>query len=80
MGTGAELSPSTRSRICSLRTDAKLLYGKIAEIFPQIPRATIISTYKPEVLRRKENHTRKRLGRPRILSEEERDLIYDYIQ
>lgn len=80
MGTGAELSPSTRSRICSLRTDAKLSYGKIAELFPEIPRSTIISTCKREVFRGKENYTRKRSGRPRILSDEERDLIYDYIQ
>jgi transposase len=80
MGTGAELSPSTRSRICSLRTDAKLSYGKISELFPAISRSTIISTCKREALRGKDNYTRKRTGRPRILSDIERDQIYDYIQ
>jgi transposase len=80
MGTGAELSPSTRSRICSLRTDAKLSYGKISELFPAISRSTIISTCKREALRGKDNYTRKRSGRPHILSDIERDQIYDYIQ
>lgn len=80
MPRGPELSPSTRSRICSLRTDAKYSYGKIASLFPHIPRSTIVSTCKLEAIRGKENASCKRTGRPRILSEEERDSIYDYIQ
>jgi transposase len=75
-----ELSPSTRSRICSLRTDAKLSYGEIASHFPSISRSTIITTCRREAIRGKENDTLKRSGRPRNLSEEERDSIYDYIQ
>ncbi|OKO93784.1 Transposable element Tc1 transposase [Penicillium subrubescens] len=80
MPRGPELSPSTRSRICSLRTDAKYSYGKIASLFPYIPRSTIVSTCKLEAIRGKENDSCKRTGRPRNLSEEERDTIYDYIQ
>lgn len=80
MAKGQELSPSTRSRICSLRNDAKFSYNEIAKRFPSISRSTIIYTCKQEALRGSNNQSCKRSGRPRILTEEERDLIYDYIQ
>lgn len=80
MPRGPELSPSTRSRICSLRSDANLSYNDIAIRFLSIPRSTIIYICKKESQRGRDNHTCKRSGRPRILSNQERDLIYDYIQ
>jgi hypothetical protein len=79
MPRGPELSPSTRSRIYSLRSDANLSYNNIAIHFPSIPRSTIIYTCKKESQRGRDNYTCKRSGRPRILSNQERDLIYDYI-
>jgi hypothetical protein len=45
MPRGPELSPSTRSRIYSLRSDANLSYNDIAIRFPSIPRLTIIYIY-----------------------------------
>jgi len=75
-----ELSPSTRSRICSLRTAANWTYGQIQAEYPYIPRSTIITTCRREAIRGSENQTLNRSGRPRILTETERDMIYDAIQ
>ena len=80
MGAGKELSPSTRSRICSLRTSGKWSYNRIREEYPSIPRSTIVDTCRKEAIRGQENTSRKRIGRPQILSEFDRDLIYDAIQ
>ncbi|KAJ5298833.1 uncharacterized protein N7443_006953 [Penicillium atrosanguineum] len=80
MGTGKELAPSTLSRICSLRTSAKWSYSRIRDEYPSIPRSTIVDTCRKEVIRGQENTSRKRVGRPQILSEFDRDLIYDAIQ
>ena len=80
MGTGKELSSSTRSRICSVRTSAKWSYNRIREEYPSIPRSTIVDTCRKEAIRGQENTSRKRIGRPQILSKFDRDRIYDAIQ
>ncbi|KAJ5698308.1 hypothetical protein N7462_000313 [Penicillium macrosclerotiorum] len=80
MGKRKELTPSTRSRICSLRNDAKMSFNEIAKHFPSIPRSTIISTCKREAIRGRENKTLERSGRPPILSEAERNRIRDHLQ
>ena len=75
-----ELSPSLRSRICTLRTSAKWSYNRIQKEFPHIPRSTIVETCRKEAVRGQQNLSLKRTGRPTILTAFDRDLIYDAVQ
>lgn len=77
---GKELSSSTRSRICSLRTTANWSYNRIQHEFPNVPRSTIVTTCRREALRGQRNITRPRSGRPRNLTDFDRDMIFDAIQ
>lgn len=77
MARGKELSPQTRSRICELRSigwGAKKIHNK----HPEISISTIKYTIQNEE-KRLDNHTQSRSGRPRTLTEEQRDHIYDLI-
>jgi len=75
MARGKELSPQMRSRICELRS-LGWSYNRIHEKHPDIPRTTIANTCRQESTRL-ENFSRPRPGPPRIISEEQRDLLYD---
>jgi transposase len=81
MGSGKQLTPSKRSRICALHFQAKWTYQKIhLNEYPDVPISTIKSTCQRERKRGRDNLTLSRSGRPRKLSEFDRDLIFDYIQ
>lgn len=75
--TRRELTPQLRSRICELRS-INWSWRKIHERYPDIPLSTIRSTVKREEAR-KDNLSRPRSGRPRALTEEQRDHIYDTV-
>jgi transposase len=77
MARGRELSPQLRSRICELRSIG-FSANRIHKIHPEIPLGTIRTTIRRES-QRDDNTTRVRSGRPRILSEEDRDHIYDIV-
>ena len=75
MPTRSELSPQMRARICelhSIRWGAKAIHSK----YPEISLSTIKS-----VIRRQTSDfkSRPRSGRPRVLSEQERDHVYDIV-
>jgi len=72
-----ELSPQLRSRICELRS-LKFSYGQIHQIHQEISLSTIKSTCQREALRT-DNQTKPRTGRPRKLSDEQRDHLYDVV-
>ena len=75
---GQELSPQLRSRICELK---RIGYGpaKIHKIHPDISINTIKTTLRREA-ERENNASKKRSGRPRKLTEEDRDYIYDLVK
>jgi hypothetical protein len=70
-----ELTPGMRDRICEL---SSLYYGakRIHRLHPEWPISTIKSTIKREALR-VDNYSKPRSGRPRALTEEQRDYIYN---
>lgn len=72
---GKELDPQTRSRICELHS---IGWGpkKIQERHPTITISTIKTTISREGLRNN-NQTMPRSGRPRVLTEEQRDRVYE---
>jgi hypothetical protein len=72
---GAELDPQLRARICELRS-LGWSYDKIRAKHPDIPKSTIGDTCRKEALRLK-NVSLPRSGPPRVISEEQRDLLYD---
>ena len=72
-----ELSSQLRSRICELHSIG-ISYSKIHLIHPEIPLGTIKSTCQRESSRLN-NESRPRSGHPRIISEEQRDQIYDIV-
>ncbi|SPN98475.1 uncharacterized protein DNG_01519 [Cephalotrichum gorgonifer] len=75
--TRHELSPQTRARICKLRS-YNLSYREIYAVFPEIPLSTIRSTILKEPAR--EGHkSLPRAGRPRTLTPEQRDHVYDLL-
>lgn len=66
-----------RSRLCELHR-AGISYGAIHRMHPEIPIGTIKTTCRREK-DRVDNMTQRRLGRPRALSEEDRDFIFDLV-
>lgn len=78
MAPRKELDPQIRSRICELHS---IGWGptKIYRQHPEIPLSTIKTTIRRESIR-VNNTTRARSGRPRKLTEQQRDHIYDLVQ
>jgi hypothetical protein len=74
---GPELSPQQRSRICELRS-LGWSYNRIYAKHPEIPRTTIADTCRKES-RRLNNVSKPRSGPPRVISEEQRDMLYDTV-
>jgi hypothetical protein len=72
---GPELDLQMQARICELRS-IKWSYNKIHAQHPDIPRTTIADTCRREALRLK-NHSLSRPGPPRVISEEQRNMLYD---
>jgi hypothetical protein len=72
---GPELSPQMRARICELRS-LGWSYGRIHLKHPELSISTIGSTCRKEAIRAN-NATCSRPGRPRVITEEQRDLLYD---
>lgn len=72
-----ELSPQTRARICKLRA-YHLTYAQIQAVFPEIPLSTIRTTIARSASR-PAHKSLPRTGRPRSLTEEQRDHIYDVL-
>lgn len=72
-----ELSPETRARICKLRAYG-LTYAQIQSVFPEIPLSTIRTTIVRSAAR-PSHKSLPRTGRPRSLTEEQRDHIYDVL-
>jgi hypothetical protein len=71
-----ELTPGMRDRICELSTTFHYGPKRIHAIHPEWPINTIKSTIKREASR-VENKSKPRSGRPRALTAEQRDYIYD---
>jgi len=72
---GPELSPQMRARICELRS-LGWSYDRIRAKHPDIPKSTIGNTCRNEA-KRLNNVSQPRPGPPRVISEEERDMLYD---
>lgn len=70
-----ELSAQLRSRLCELKSYG-LTYAQIYRAHPEIPRGTIRTTIYREH-HRVDNKTKPRSGRPRKITEEERDHLLD---
>jgi len=77
MAQRKELTPQLRSRICELRS-LGFSHARIHKLHPEVPLGTIKTTLRREAIRN-DNATQKRSGRPRQLTEEQRDQIYDTI-
>ena len=77
-----QLSPQLRARICELRYSG-MSYGKIAvqvsRLGVVVSRSTVQTTCRREI-ERDDNVTKPRSGRPRVISEEERDIMYDIVE
>lgn len=78
MGRGPELTPQMRSRLCELKSQG-FSYRKIQQIYPQIPKSTIVYTVQMEKTR-DDCKSLRRLGRPPLISEEERQLLYSMLK
>jgi hypothetical protein len=74
---GPELSSQMRSRICELRS-LGWSYNQIHTKHPEIPRTTIANTCRQES-KRVNNASQPRPGPPRVITEEERDMLYDIV-
>ena len=74
---GKELSPQMRARICELHS-IRWSYDKIHAKHPEIPRSTIADTCRKERLR-VNNVSQKRCGAPRVISEDEREALFEAI-
>jgi hypothetical protein len=72
---GPELSSQMRSRICELRS-LGWSYNKIKAKHPEIARTTIANTCRQES-KRLNNVSQPRPGPPRVITEEQRDMLYD---
>ena len=77
MGRGKELDAQMRSRICELRSIG-MPYSKIQERHPEISISTMRTTVAREKLR-SNNNTKPRPGRPRKLTEDQRDHLYEIV-
>jgi hypothetical protein len=74
---GAELSPQMRARICELRS-LKWSYDRIHKKHPEIPRTTIADTCRNEI-KRLNNASMPRSGAPRVITEDERDALFEAV-
>ena len=72
---GPELSSQMRSRICELRS-LGWSYNRIHTKHPEIARTTIVDTCCQES-KRLDNVSQLRPGPPRVITEEQRDMLYD---
>ena len=72
---GPDLSPQIRSRICELRS-LGWSYNRIHAKHPEIPRTTIADTCRKETTRL-HNQSLPKPGCPRVITEEQRDMLYD---
>ena len=72
---GPELSSQMRSRICELRS-LGWSYNRIHAKHPEIARTTIANTCRQES-KRLNNVSQSRSGPLRVITEEERDMLYD---
>src|SRR5277367_3871019 len=72
---GPELTPQMRSRICELRS-LGWSYNRIHAKHPEIPRTSIANTCRQES-KRVNNVSQPRPGPPRVITEEQRDVLYD---
>ena len=79
---GKELPPTLRARICELRY-CGMSYGKIAvqvsRLGRVVNRSAVQATCHREI-ERVDNASKPRTGRPRVISEEERDKMYDIVK
>ena len=77
-----ELSPTLRARICELRY-AGWSYGEIAiqvsRFGDRVSQSTVQTTCNREI-ERVDNASKPRSGRPRVITEEERDQMYDIVE
>jgi len=74
---GPELSPQARSRVCELRS-LGWSYNRIHAKHPEIPRTSIANTCRQEASR-VDNFSLPRSGPPRVITEEQRDMLYDTV-
>ena len=74
---GKELSPQLRARVCELRS-LRWSYNKIHKKHPEIPRSTIAYTCIKEA-ERINNFSLLRVGAPRVISETERDSLFETV-
>ena len=72
---GPELSPQKRVRICELRS-LGWSYDRIRTKYPEIPKSTIGNTCRQEV-NRVGNASQSRPGPPRVITEDQRDMLYE---
>lgn len=73
-----EIDPFTRTKLVELKNVAKWTYSQIHREYPGIPISSIKYTVQ-QANKRADNLSLPRSGRPRKLSEEERDQIFDSI-
>lgn len=78
MARGKELSPQMRSRICELHS-LHYSYARIHRVHPEIPLSTIGYMCRME-RKRQDNVSCKRPGAPRVITEEQRDMMFEAIQ
>jgi hypothetical protein len=71
---GPELSPQMRARICELRS-LGWLYDRIRIKHLEIPKSTIGDTCRQEA-KRLGNTSQPRPGPPRVITEDQRDILY----
>jgi hypothetical protein len=74
---GPELSPQMRSRICKLRS-LGWSYNRIKAKHPEIARTSIANTRRQEALRL-DNKSQPRSGPPRVITDEQRDILYETV-
>jgi hypothetical protein len=72
---GPELKPHMRARICGLRSIG-WSYDRIHRKHPEIPKSTIGDTCRQEA-KRLNNASQPRPGPPRVITEDERDMLYE---
>lgn len=78
MGRKPDLDPHIRTRICELRNTAKWSYKEIHRAYPTVSLSTIKYTVRKEGERHK-NASKPRSSRPRKLTEDDRDHIYEVV-
>ncbi|KAG9227919.1 hypothetical protein BJ875DRAFT_341439, partial [Amylocarpus encephaloides] len=73
-----ELSPSTRARIVEL-SSCGWKVPRIHQKFPEIPLSSIRTTLRNYPIGTSDFTSKSRCGRPRALTEEQRDYIFDTV-